>query len=520
MLLRESLTTALQRFEAASITPLRRPFLCARRQCSTVFDGGRFEEQTCLRRHRDRSPSSVGGIHRPHHRRHHTHPVELNARLPSASRPEGRCGRSRTRGSAHVLRDATPQQRQDRTTSPPSCSLSSRSTKKHAATRTLSCSLDRTQMLDAVLNLSSTLYEAEAVATDACADEAKASSTAADDSARSLQASRSTWSGGLGERKGEGATAAPEDAYASLDAEDLMDSMTVSTDGCREESESCGGQSDRGTIAPAPSPSNAAIASLSSVETPSSIINAFAAPHVPLERKVLQFMNLCSSASAMPHPSGSHSDTAAQLPCAGGAGMRVGDGARSCPRSSASTAWNLSAAAALVLPGLDMKAILEHGVLEHCHLRGLSLARCDFSLVRWSHVTLEDCDLSRSLFYQGELSNAIFRRCNFTGCILKGVQCSSSLPTAIRFEDCDFRLAAVGLRCTPRTSKRAGRGADQRRHVGGSTRCRDPFVHFLRCNFDLSDFQFSQGLDQSMFVKCSNTHLASRFPLRARGAVG
>ncbi|KAG5502119.1 hypothetical protein GH5_05066 [Leishmania sp. Ghana 2012 LV757] len=502
MLLHESLTAALRCRGAATITSLRLSVVWAKRRYSTVHDGGSVEEHTRLRRH-------------------HVRAAESSARFPGVSLSQGRRGQSRKRREVHALRDPTSKQRQDESTSGPSCSSPLRMTRKQDATRTSLCALDNDQMLDALLALSSALYVGEAAATALRIDEADASSTAANHPAPSLQVSPSTSSAGHGEREVVWAATALEDTYVSLDAEHLMNSLDICTERCVDESDSHELQSDRNAIAPAPFLSNAIKAQPSSAETSSSsIVATFAAPDIPLERKVLGFMDLCSSASAKSHPSGDHTDTAVQLPWNGGAGVRVGDGGRNRRSSSASAARTLPTAAALILPGLDMKAILEHGVLENHHLCGLSLARCDFSLVRWSHVTLEDCDLSRSLFYRAELDNVIFRRCDFTGCILKGVQCSSSLPATTRFEDCDFRLAAVGLRCTPQSSKRRGRGADERHGIGGSSRFSDPPVRFLRCNFDLSDFQFSHGLENSVFAKCSNTHLASCFPLRARGVTG
>ncbi|TPP51959.1 hypothetical protein CGC20_4880 [Leishmania donovani] len=359
--------------------------------------------------------------------------------------------------------------------------------------------LNTAQMLDAVLALSSALYEDEAAATAARVNDAKAPSNAADHPVSSPHVPPMTSYRALGEL--EGVTAVPEDAYGSLDAEDLMTSMGACSEGCGDKRDKRTLHIDLATNSPAPSFSSAVIAQPSSTgTTSSSIVATFAARDVPLERKVLQFMDLCSNSSATPHLSGDHSDAASQLPWNGGAGARAGDSRRDRTTPSAATAWSSSAAAALVLPGLDMKAILAHGVLENRHLRGLSLVRCDFSLVRWSHVTLEDCDLSRSLFYGAKLDTVIFRRCNFTGCILKGVQCRPSLSTTARFEDCDFRLAAVGLTCIPHDSRQTGKDADQGQGIICSSSRRDgPSVCFLRCNFDLSDFQFSQGLDKAKF---------------------
>ncbi|KAG5476641.1 hypothetical protein CUR178_03814 [Leishmania enriettii] len=502
MLLQESLTASLCRRGAATIATLRLSVVWAKRQYSAVPDRGSVEEHT-------------------RRRRHHVRTAESSSRFPGLSLSQRRCRQSRKRREVHALRDPTSKQRRDGLTWGPSCSSPLRMTRRQDATRASPCALNNDQILDGVLALSSALYVREAAATNLHSDEADVPSATANHPARSLQVFPSTSSAGLGELVEEGAATTLEDTFVSLDAEHLMDSLDVCAERCVDEPDSHELQGDRNATAPAPSLSNAIKAQPPCAEASSSSIAAtFAAPDIPLERKVLGFMDLCSSASAKPQPRGKHTDTAVPLPWNGGAGVRVGDGGRNRSNSSASAAWTLPTAAVLILPGLDMKAILEHGVLENRHLRGLSLARCDFSLVRWSHVTLEDCDLSRSLFYRAELDNVIFRRCDFTGCIFKGVQCSLSLSATTRFEDCDFRLAAVGLRCTPQSSKREGRGADERHDIGGSSRFRDQPVRFLRCNFDLSDFQFSHGLENSVFANCSNTHLASRFPLRARGVTG
>ncbi|CAJ04852.1 conserved hypothetical protein [Leishmania major strain Friedlin] len=478
---------------------------------STVHDRRSCGEQTHTRCHHCPPRSSVAGVHQRHHR-HHARSMEPCARFCGAAPSRERCGKSRTRSEAHFLHEATLR--------PSRSPTSMRATRKHDATRTSPYALDRAQMLDAVLALSSALYEDEAATTAARVDDAKASCNAAEHPVSSLHVSPVTSSGALG--KLEGVTVTPENAYASLDAEDLMTSMDACSEGCGDKRDTRTLHIDLATNAPAPSLSSAVIAQPSSTgTTSSSIVATFAARDVPLERKLLQFMDLCSNASATPHLSDDHSDAASQLPWNGGAGARAGDSRRDRTTSSAVTAWSSSAAAALILPGLDMKAILAHGVLENRHLRGLSLVRCDFSLVRWSHVTLEDCDLSRSLFYGAKLGTVVFRRCNFTGCILKGVQCRSSRSTTTRFEDCNFRLAAVGLTCIPHDSERAGTDANQGQGIiGSSSRRGGPSVCFLRCNFDLSDFKFSQGLDKAKFVKCSNTRSASCFPLRARGGVG
>ncbi|CAJ1989655.1 Pentapeptide repeats (9 copies) [Leishmania donovani] len=510
MLLRESFTAVRRLRGAVAFAPLRLTAVCTIPRYSTVQDGRSCREQTHPRRHQCPSRNSVAGVHQRHHR-HHARSVEPCARFRGAAPSSGRRGKSRTRSEAHVLHEATLR---------PSRFTPMRATRAHDATCTSPYELNTAQMLDAVLALSSALYEDEAAATAARVNDAKAPSNAADHPVSSPHVPPMTSYRALGEL--EGVTAVPEDAYGSLDAEDLMTSMGACSEGCGDKRDKRTLHIDLATNSPAPSFSSAVIAQPSSTgTTSSSIVATFAARDVPLERKVLQFMDLCSNSSATPHLSGDHSDAASQLPWNGGAGARAGDSRRDRTTPSAATAWSSSAAAALVLPGLDMKAILAHGVLENRHLRGLSLVRCDFSLVRWSHVTLEDCDLSRSLFYGAKLDTVIFRRCNFTGCILKGVQCRPSLSTTARFEDCDFRLAAVGLTCIPHDSRQTGKDADQGQGIICSSSRRDgPSVCFLRCNFDLSDFQFSQGLDKAKFVKCSNTRSASRFPLRVRGGLG
>lgn len=306
--------------------------------------------------------------------------------------------------------------------------------------------VDSAEVLDALLALSSALYEDEAAAT--AVDVARDATATAPPMPVAPQ---------------------PDYAYATVEAANLMDLM-----------DDAAGQGEP-LSAPQPPLLSSEVASAASqapIAAASHVSAVFAAADVPLEQKVLQFMDLCSAPATS-------SPARAALP---------------------------PAAAALVLPGLDMKAVLAHGAITQRHLRCLNLARCDFSLVRWSRVTVEDCDLSRSLFYRAALDGVTFRRCRFTGSILKGVHCGSggsataSATAAVRFEDCDFRLAAMGLMCGD---------------TGTAGTRRGPPVQFLRCNFDLSDFQFSEGLgDPSMFVRCSNTDLASHFPLRARGGVG
>ncbi|AIN99182.1 hypothetical protein LPMP_260680 [Leishmania panamensis] len=520
MLLRKYFT-AVHRGRGA-VTPIffRLTAVWTKRLFSAAHDGSGCEEQTHLCQPSDPLRDSIDDVRQPHHRRCHARLMASRDRYRGAVPSQGRRGRSQKGNAVRVLHQTASKQRRHGATSRPSRSSSPfRNTKTHDAIRTSLYALDKAEMLDAMLALSSALYEGEAAATAVPVSGANASNNVADYAVFSSRVPPLTSSSGLGELEGVAVTG--EEAYASLDAENLMCSMDACSERCNDERDVRAVQADLGTTTSAVPPfSRTAVAHPSTAGTSSSSIMAtFASPDVPLERKLLQFMDLCSSTSPKSHLGGDNSDAASQRPWNGGAGVRVGNCRSDCTASSVATAWTSSTAAALVLPGLDMKAILAHGVLENRHLRGLSLVRCDFSLVRWSHVTLEDCDLSRSLFYRVELDNVIFRRCNFTGCILKGVQCNPSLSPTTHFEDCDFRLAAVGLLCIPHGSQRSGQGEDQGQGISSSNHRSGPSVCFLRCNFDLSDFQFSQGLEKCRFVRCSNTHLASRFPLRARGSV-
>ncbi|GET89429.1 hypothetical protein, conserved [Leishmania tarentolae] len=510
MLLRESFTAVRRCRGGVPLTSLRHTTVWTKPRYSTVRDGSSGREQTQPPHRHDSPRNTVVGAHESQHP-YHARLLKLYGRYGGAAPSPGRRSKSRNRSATRSLHESTRR---------PSRSLPPMSTAKtRDATCTSPPALDTVQMLDAVLALSSALYEDEAAAMALRVDEAKASNNAAEQAASSQEVSRVTSSGAVDDLEGVKATS--ENVYASLDAENLMTLMEACTEGYDDKRDVCALQSDVGTMTPAPSLSSTLKAQPSSTGTPSSsILGTFAAPEVPLERKVLQFMDLCSNTSATPQLGGCDSDATSRLPWNVREGMRCDDSTRDLT-TSAATEWSPSTAAALVLPGLDMKAVLAHGVLENRHLRGLSLVRCDFSLVRWSHMTVEDCDLSSSLFYGAELDAVVFRRCNFTGCILKGVQCRSSLSTTTRFEDCDFRLAAVGLTCVPRNSKQAVKDGHQGQgSIESSSRRSSPSMCFLRCNFDLSDFQFSQGLDKAEFVKCSNTRLASRFPLRSRGRVG
>ena len=477
------------------------------------------------------------------------------------------------------------------------------------------------EMLDALLSLSLTLYEDEAMAsTSAATATATATATAGagltspnddirhlsglrhmpnsfgteDASPTSMLHSPSRQESGEQERvtsvKGD-VEAPPEDAYASVDPSDLMDSMllmdsTISDEGscvtCRgrassvendrgsgagtlpslptNECQNDGGKGDdarpavsasqkkgfvrfspqqtssltrQGTAAPRPAPSAAATAvgGAAAVAVPCEGTAAIAdhralstlltAEDVPLERKVVALMDVVSEAGE-PYTAMTPEKNAGMRGSATGA-PSSSRGVKGQATTTADTASPLAEAAALLLPGLDMKAVLTHGELSRRRLRHLSLARCDFSRVRWHDLTVEDCDLSRCIFFQAEWRDVLFRRCDFTGCLMKAVRCGGQ----VRFEDCDFRLAGMGLQwCgggkARRTEELAGaKTRDVHRSLTRSPlREKRPGVRFVRCNFDLSDFQFSSGLtDPATFAQCSNVHLASRFPLRAQGGV-
>lgn len=473
------------------------------------------------------------------------------------------------------------------------------------------------EMLDALLSLSLTLYEDEAMASTTAATAtatAGAGLTSPNDDIRHLSGLRrmpnsfgtedtsptsmlhspSRQESGEQERVTSvkrDVEAPPEDAYASVDPSDLMDSMllmdsSISDEGscvtCRgrassvendrgsgagtlsslptNECQNDGGKCDdarpavsasqkkgfvrfspqqtssltrQGTAAPRPAPSAAATAvgGAAAVAVPCegmaviadhrALSTLLTSEDVPLERKVVALMDVVSEAG----------EPYTAMTSEKSAGMRGSvTGASSSSRSvkgqataTADTASPLAEAAALLLPGLDMKAVLAHGELSRRRLRHLSLARCDFSRVRWRDLTVEDCDLSRCIFFQAEWHDVLFRRCDFTGCLMKAVRCGGQ----VRFEDCDFRLAGMGLQwCgrekARRTEERAGaKTRDVHRSLTRSPpREKRPGVRFVRCNFDLSDFQFSSGLtDPATFAQCSNVHLASRFPLRAQGGV-
>ncbi|KPA86789.1 putative mitochondrial hypothetical protein [Leptomonas pyrrhocoris] len=400
------------------------------------------------------------------------------------------------------------------------------------------------EMLDALLAISVSLYADEALASPVAATSLDARflsntadvsrvSLAGDATATAFQASPNCNSKEWDVRKAhEGEVAGqlllPQDAYASVDPSELIDVMQM-TASCQEETASAT-QRDRS------SPSNSLPAASSSfhggavdahpTSSPPALTAVLTSGEVPLERKVLALMDTVSHggddrrACTATMRRGPHTREEAR--------KRKNDGSfdvTSVPDASSP----LTQASSLLLAGLDMKAVLSHGELSRRHLRHLSLTRCDFSRVRWSRVTVEDCDLARAIFYQAEWCDVVFRRCNFTGCLMKDVRCGGH----VRFEDCVFRLAAVGLRChrgesaneTPLSNDGKGKARDLmngvtnddrdsrgRRGVSG--------VRFVRCDFDLSDFQNSNGLnDPASFAQCSNVHLASRFPLRARGGV-
>jgi uncharacterized protein YjbI with pentapeptide repeats len=274
----------------------------------------------------------------------------------------------------------------------------------------------------------------------------------------------------------------------------------------------------------------ATIATPNDTAAPTGVLALLTSETVPLEQKIVSLMTAVSEGGHL--RSSSTSGGARDGASISGVAARGFDVChdRRCSSSEghsvADASPALNEAASLLLAGLDMKAVLRHGELSQQHLRHLSLTRCDFSQVRWTDMTVEDCDVSRCIFYRAELHNVVFRRCDFTGCVMNGARCSGR----IEFEDCDFRLAGVGLQYDLQAEgddeADAGQSKRPERRQGGPRGCphrprrsgKTHGVRFVRCNFDLSDFQFSSGLNNAAsFTHCSNTHLALRFPLRARG---
>ncbi|KPI85985.1 hypothetical protein ABL78_4947 [Leptomonas seymouri] len=390
------------------------------------------------------------------------------------------------------------------------------------------------EMLDALLSLSISLYEDEALASPATASidpSFQLCSIDVPEVSPEWEAAAATTSPKLDSNESEARTlqeratgAPPHDAYAAVDPGDLMDAMKT-MEPLPEENESAAQRS-------ASTPSNAvlpgrstgtSVAGVNSKPSSTALTTVLIADEVPLERKVIALMDAVSKGS------GTCKVPTLGLSRGAGADGFSARGAGTCRKGrdgGFDASSPLAQASSLLLAGLDMQAVLTHGEVAQRHLRHLTLSRCDFSRVRWSHVTVEDCDLSRCIFYDAALHDVVFRRCSFAGCLMKGVRCDGQ----VLFEDCEFRLAAVGMRCSSdrddsATQHRVEEAQDVRVGVTDGDRRRRSHrgasvVRFLRCDFDLSDFQHSSGLtDPATFSQCTNAHLASRFPLRARGGI-
>lgn len=390
-------------------------------------------------------------------------------------------------------------------------------------------------MFDAVLALSLALYEDEALAAPS------ALTAQGEESLHDAVASKEVVSPALAPLQSD-----EVDAYGTLDPDNLMASMLpdfaadsavgmegTSTSPTQRAAQQSLMESDLSDKRSLPEPSQVPAqpqalsvrdaglvggpASTSALTPPGGSSAGLAAllttEQAPLEQKVLGLMDAISG-----HRNGAKKGFSTAGGAAGHGGRRGGKSDSTPLRAPAA----LTEAATVLLAGLDMKAVLTRGEVAHRHLRHLTLPRCDFSQVRWADVTVEDCDLSRCIFYQSVLHDVVFRRCDFTGCLMKGVSCGGR----VLFEDCAFRLAAVGLEYSREEvggrarAVDAGDDAQERGHYPFHRRGKDAGVRFTRCDFDLSDFQFSRGLtNPAIFVNCSNTHLAAGFPLRARGGV-
>ncbi|EKF38726.1 hypothetical protein MOQ_001062 [Trypanosoma cruzi marinkellei] len=155
------------------------------------------------------------------------------------------------------------------------------------------------------------------------------------------------------------------------------------------------------------------------------------------------------------------------------------------------------AASELILAGSDVKALFTDGTLRGVRMEHKCMSQCDFSTLSFLSVVATDVDFSRSLFYGVIFHDCVFVRCCFDGCVLKEISCSGN----VRFEECSFRFASIGLRL-PRGEKKA--------HVR---------VLFDRGDFDLADFDGSERLPANCFTNCYNTDLSAKFPLKAHGAM-
>ncbi|KAF5222299.1 hypothetical protein ECC02_004580 [Trypanosoma cruzi] len=155
------------------------------------------------------------------------------------------------------------------------------------------------------------------------------------------------------------------------------------------------------------------------------------------------------------------------------------------------------AASELILAGSDVKALFPDGTLRGVRMEHKCMSQCDFSTMSFLSVVATDVDFSRSLFYGVIFHDCMFVRCCFDGCVLKEICCSGN----VRFEQCSFRFASIGLRLSRGEKKASVK------------------VLFDRGDFDLADFDGSGWLPAKCFTNCYNTDLAAKFPLKAYGVM-
>lgn len=171
----------------------------------------------------------------------------------------------------------------------------------------------------------------------------------------------------------------------------------------------------------------------------------------------------------------------------------------------------------LLLQGLDAKAVLDGNVLQGIRLRHKCVSQVDFSFTGWEGVHAEHCDFSHSLFYKGFLKGpCIFERCTFDGAILNGLSISrgeEGEAASVRFVDCSFRRASLGLVCAL-----AAEAASPSSSSSSSSFLGPYGPLFTNCDFDLASFEGCVGLagHPEAFQGCINVETAARFPLRVR----
>lgn len=150
-----------------------------------------------------------------------------------------------------------------------------------------------------------------------------------------------------------------------------------------------------------------------------------------------------------------------------------------------------TALSSVLLAGIDMKAVLCDGALSSLQVVGKDISRADFTGVSIVACSMQQCDLSRGIFYRTAFCGCTFEGCRFDAAILKGCTFSEGGHRPM-FVNCSFRFCALDV------SAIVASAPQKRRTAANST------AIFHNCDFQFAEVKTGRARNDvgAFFVDC------------------